>query len=372
MQRALVLAAQGRGRVEPNPMVGCVITQGGRIIGEGYHRAFGLPHAEREALAACTESPAGATAYVTLEPCCHTNKKTPPASPPSSMANIARVVVACLDPNPSVAGQGIAQLRAANIHVELGLLQSEAQQLNAPFFASVLHARPYVTLKWAQSADLKVAGHNGAPLPISNALSRRHTHQLRARCDAILVGINTILIDDPLLTARDVEQLRPLRRIILDSDLRLPSTSKICHTARESPVIVYCSDDAMRDQRPAARTTRLAWRQRRPAPHLVPRPTLTPPPPPPPPRAGRHPPPRRRRPNRYPLLHRRKSRRPRLDLPKPQGNQRPHRPVRPDPDLASHRPGKFGRRSRIRTSKPHQRNLLRPHPLARFPFQIDA
>src|SRR3954468_24610608 len=145
MRRALELAARGRGSVEPNPMVGCVIVQNGRIIGDGHHQQFGGPHAEREALKACRESPRGASVYVNLEPCCHTDKKTPPCVPALIEAGVARVVVGCLDPNPQVSGRGVEALRAAGIEVSVGLLESEAKQLNAAFFAVIAAGRPYVT-----------------------------------------------------------------------------------------------------------------------------------------------------------------------------------------------------------------------------------
>src|SRR5437868_8647520 len=138
MRRALDLAARGRGSVEPNPMVGCVIVQGGRIIGDGFHQKFGGPHAEREALAACRESARGASVYVNLEPCCHTDKKTPPCVPALIEAGIAKVVVGCIDPNPQVSGKGIESLRAAGIDVKVGLLEPESKQLNAAYFAKVL------------------------------------------------------------------------------------------------------------------------------------------------------------------------------------------------------------------------------------------
>src|SRR5829696_3035988 len=152
LRRALRLAMNGRGRVEPNPMVGCVIVKNGQVIGEGYHSQFGGPHAEPTALANCTESPAGATAYVTLEPCCHTNKKTPPCAPRLIEAKIARVVIGCLDPNPNVNGQGVAMLRNAGVQVDGPILEGPAKQLIAPFIALTVHRRPYVTLKWAQTA----------------------------------------------------------------------------------------------------------------------------------------------------------------------------------------------------------------------------
>jgi len=164
MRRAMELAARGRGAVEPNPMVGCVIVRDGRVIGEGFHRKFGEAHAEPTALAACVESPRGSTAYLTLEPCCHVGKKTPPCVPRLIDAGVARVVVGCLDPNPKVSGKGVEQLREAGIEVTVGVLEAEAKQLIAAFFALVKYGRPYVTLKWAESADGKVGGPPGERL----------------------------------------------------------------------------------------------------------------------------------------------------------------------------------------------------------------
>jgi len=244
MRRALELAARGRGAVEPNPMVGCVIVRNGRIIGEGFHERFGGPHAEPNALASCTESTAGATAYVTLEPCCHTNKKTPPCVPQLVGAKVARVVVGCADPNPQVAGGGIDQLRSAGIEVTCGVLEAECRQLNAPFFALVREKRPYVTLKWAQSNDGTMAGPPGQRLWISNGTSQKTVHRFRSLCDAILVGINTVLCDDPLLTVRGVEPKRTLARAVLNRDLTIPSSSRLVQSAKTTPVLVYCSTDA--------------------------------------------------------------------------------------------------------------------------------
>src|SRR5688500_8212868 len=218
IRRALDLAAEGRGKVEPNPLVGCIIVNDGRIIAEGFHQQFGGPHAERVALAdlASKGLPSeGATAYVTLEPCCHTNKKTPPCVPALICAKITRVVVGCLDPNPDVNGNGLQQLREAGIEVIGPVLECEAKQLIAPFLARVKHGRPYVTMKWAQTGNGKVAGPRGRPLRITNDTSDRVVHALRARCDAIAIGTNTVLSDDPLLTARGGERVRPLLRIVL-------------------------------------------------------------------------------------------------------------------------------------------------------------
>ena len=243
MHQAIRLAMRGRGTVEPNPMVGCLIVKNGRIIGQGWHQKYGGPHAEPTALAACTESPAGATAYVTLEPCCHTNKQTPPCVPRLIEARLARVVIGCADPNPDVAGRGIDKLRTAGIQVECGVCEMEAKQLASPFFIRMagIHARPYVTLKWAETADGKIAGPDGARLQISNEQSSRAVHQLRARCDAILGGIQTVFTDDPMLTPRGVELARPQLRLVLDTQLRTPVRSKLVQSARHIPLRIYCS-----------------------------------------------------------------------------------------------------------------------------------
>jgi diaminohydroxyphosphoribosylaminopyrimidine deaminase/5-amino-6-(5-phosphoribosylamino)uracil reductase len=249
MRRALDLAVKGRGLVEPNPLVGCIIARDGIILGEGFHERFGQAHAERKALAACTESARGATAYVTLEPCCHTDKKTPPCVPALIEAGIARVVVACVDPNPAVAGKGIEELRGAGIDVECGLCEADAKQLNAPFFARMVRSRPYVTLKWAQTVDGKVAGPGGRRLQITGAAATALVLRLRARCDAILIGIGTALADDPLLTARGVENPRPLIRAVMDTHLRLPLSSQLVRTAREHPLVVYCGETTFSGER---------------------------------------------------------------------------------------------------------------------------
>jgi diaminohydroxyphosphoribosylaminopyrimidine deaminase/5-amino-6-(5-phosphoribosylamino)uracil reductase len=243
MGRALELAARGRGLVEPNPLVGCVVARGAQVLGEGFHRQFGGPHAEVEALRACASAgaPTGnATVYVSLEPCCHSNKKTPPCVPTLLEAGITRVIVGCEDPNPQVFGRGIEQLRAAGVRVDLSQQAARARQINAAFFARVRHGRPYVTLKWAQTANGRIADPDGAPMQISNEQSTLAVHQLRARCDAIMVGINTVLSDDPRLTARGVEQARPLLRVVLDSKLRIPIRSRLAQTASEIRVLVYC------------------------------------------------------------------------------------------------------------------------------------
>jgi diaminohydroxyphosphoribosylaminopyrimidine deaminase/5-amino-6-(5-phosphoribosylamino)uracil reductase len=242
IRRAIRLAMNGRGRVEPNPMVGCVLVKDGRVIGEGYHAQFGGPHAEPTALANCTESPAGATAYVTLEPCCHTNKKTPPCAPRLIEAKIARVVIGCLDPNPDVNGKGVAMLRAAGIQVDGPVLEASAKQLIALFLLDIQKTRPYVVAKWAETADRRVAGAGGQRLQISNPSSQKLTHDLRARCDAILVGINTILTDDPVLNARHAGQPRHPSRHVLDRHLRCPPEANVVRDDCASTTI-YCGHD---------------------------------------------------------------------------------------------------------------------------------
>jgi diaminohydroxyphosphoribosylaminopyrimidine deaminase/5-amino-6-(5-phosphoribosylamino)uracil reductase len=256
MRRAIALAMRGRGHVEPNPIVGCVIVKEGRVIGEGFHEQFGGPHAEPNALASCTESPEGAAAYVTLEPCCHADKKTPPCTPRLIEAKLARVVVGSVDPNPDVNGKGLDQLRAAGITVTPGVLEESCKQLLAPFIGRVVYDRPYVTLKWAETADGKVAGPGGERLQISNARASRVVHELRAASDAILVGINTVINDDPLLLPRDVPTTRRIIRAVLDARLRIPMSSKLVRTARQSRVFVHFDRHLMDAEREKVRTLR--------------------------------------------------------------------------------------------------------------------
>ncbi|HRX83834.1 MAG TPA: bifunctional diaminohydroxyphosphoribosylaminopyrimidine deaminase/5-amino-6-(5-phosphoribosylamino)uracil reductase RibD [Phycisphaerae bacterium] len=237
MQRALRLAARGRGRVEPNPMVGCVLVRKGRVIAEGYHRRYGGPHAEVDALSRAGAGARGATAYVTLEPCSH-HGKTPPCADALIAAGVARVIAACGDPFPEVAGRGLARLRRAGIAVEVGLLADEARELNAPFLTRVLLGRPYVILKWAQSADGKIATRTGDSQWISGPESRRLVHRLRARMDAVIVGSRTARADDPQLTARDVPVTRVARRVVFDSQLSTPRTARLVTTARETPTLM--------------------------------------------------------------------------------------------------------------------------------------
>ena len=250
MTRALELALRGQGFVEPNPMVGCVVVQQNRIVGEGWHARFGERHAEPVALEAAGAAARGATLYVSLEPCCH-HGKTGPCSQAILEAGIARVVVAQQDPFAAVAGGGIAKLRRAGLTVEVGLMEPEARWLNAPYLKRVTTGRPWLIAKWAVSLDGKIASRSGDSAWITGPQARRRVHQLRGRMDAILVGSRTALVDNPRLTARPPGARTPLR-IVIDSQARLPETSYLVRTATELPVLVAAGPAA-----PVARCRRL-------------------------------------------------------------------------------------------------------------------
>jgi len=238
MLRALSLAKRGEGFVEPNPMVGCVIVRGGRIIGEGWHRRFGGPHAEINALRSCTESPRGATVYVSLEPCCHSGK-TPPCTDTLIAAKVAEVVAPFPDPNPLVAGRGFWALRAAGIKVRIGIAPAPASARIVPFVTRVKKNRPFVILKWAQTQDGRLAASPGESRWISCGESRRWVHRLRARVDAILVGSGTVLADDPLLISRGVPIRRVARRVVLDARLRIPMKGRLVATGQSVSTQVF-------------------------------------------------------------------------------------------------------------------------------------
>jgi diaminohydroxyphosphoribosylaminopyrimidine deaminase/5-amino-6-(5-phosphoribosylamino)uracil reductase len=238
MRHALRLAARGLGRVAPNPAVGCLIVGGdGTILGRGWTQPGGRPHAETVALAQAGTSARGATAYVTLEPCAHQGL-TPPCVDALIAAQITRVVGAVVDPDPRVSRRGFQRLRDAGIGVTEGVLEGDARALNAGFFKRVAEGRPLVALKIAQSADGYVAGPAGSKRWITSEMARHHSHLLRAEHDAILVGIGTVLADDPLLTCRlpGLANRSPVR-VVLDSHLRLPLGSQLARSAREVPVI---------------------------------------------------------------------------------------------------------------------------------------
>jgi diaminohydroxyphosphoribosylaminopyrimidine deaminase/5-amino-6-(5-phosphoribosylamino)uracil reductase len=248
MRRALELAARARGRTSPNPMVGAVIVQDGQVVGEGFHAYAGSDHAEVAALREAEAAAAGATLYVSLEPCCH-HGRTPPCADQIVHAGIRRVVAACEDPNPSVSGRGIAALREAGVTVEVGLLGEEAGRLNEAFFKHIRTGLPFVTLKVAASLDGKIASRTGESRWITGESARRRVHQLRNEVDAVLVGIGTVLRDDPLLTTRlGIANQRDPIRVIVDNLSRLPLRAKVVNRASTAPTIVAVSQMAPRSK----------------------------------------------------------------------------------------------------------------------------
>ncbi len=251
MHLALRLAARGRGRVEPNPLVGALIVRDDRVIARGYHQHFGGPHAEINALSNCSGSPAGATMYVTLEPCCH-HGQTPPCTDALIRAGLAQIIVATKDPSEKVAGRGIQQLREARINVTLGPAADAARRMNAAFFKLHRKARPFVLLKWAQSLDGKIATPAGDSRWISNEQSRRFVHRLRRQSQAILVGIGTALADDPLLTPRPAIRDRMPLRIVVDSRLRFPPECQLLRTIAKAPLLIATTEHAMQTNKDTA------------------------------------------------------------------------------------------------------------------------
>jgi diaminohydroxyphosphoribosylaminopyrimidine deaminase/5-amino-6-(5-phosphoribosylamino)uracil reductase len=240
MRRALALARRGLGAVEPNPVVGAVVVKGTRVVGEGWHRFYGGPHAEVYALQAAGAKARGATLYVTLEPCCHWGK-TPPCTDAVKAAGIARVVVAMIDPFAKVRGKGVGILKRAGMDVAVGCLQEEARRVNGAFLTRLSQGRPWVIAKWAQSLDGSIATGSGESKWISGEASRELVQRLRGRVDAIIVGIGTALADDPLLTARPArprDVRRIATRIVLDGDCRLPVDSRLMQTVGEAPVMI--------------------------------------------------------------------------------------------------------------------------------------
>lgn len=245
MRRALELAARGAGLVSPSPLVGCVITNDEeQIVGEGFYLYEQVTHAERRALDQAGALARGATAYVTLEPHSY-HSRTPPCSEALIKAGVKRVVAAISDPNPQVSGQGFAQLRAAGIEVQVGLCEQEASLLNEKFLHFTRTGRPFVHLKLASSLDGRISTRTGDSRWITGVESRARVQELRHEYDAILVGAGTAIADDPLLTDRSGKRRRrPLVRVILDENLRLPATSQLALTAHEAPVVVFASQHA--------------------------------------------------------------------------------------------------------------------------------
>ncbi len=237
MQRAIELAKKGAGFVNPNPMVGAVIVKDGKIIGEGYHQRYGDLHAERNALKNCTENPEGATIYVTLEPCCHYGK-TPPCTEAIIEKKLAKVVIGAMDANPLVAGKGARILQDHGIEVVSGVLEDECVKMNRVFYKYITTKEPYVVMKYAMTADGKIATRTGESKWITGEKAREAVHKTRNDLSAIMVGVETVIMDDPLLTCRlDEKCINPVR-IICDSCLRTPIDSKVVRDASDTRTII--------------------------------------------------------------------------------------------------------------------------------------
>ncbi len=239
MRRALELAARGRGRVEPNPMVGAVLVREGRVLGEGHYERFGGPHAEVIALRKAGEAAAGAAMYVTLEPCDHAGK-TPACAPALAAAGLRRVMACTLDPTAASPGGGVRMLRQAGVEVQVGLLRREAARLNAGFFKLAAAGRPLVIAKWAMSLDGRIATRTGESRWISSPEARRRAHELRSTVDCVIIGAGTALRDDPLLTCREAEARRVASRLVLCGRRAPGPGSRLAESAREAPVLLAC------------------------------------------------------------------------------------------------------------------------------------
>jgi diaminohydroxyphosphoribosylaminopyrimidine deaminase / 5-amino-6-(5-phosphoribosylamino)uracil reductase len=248
MRRALELAERGRGLTSPNPMVGAVVVRDGVVVAEGYHVRAGAAHAEIEALAAAGERARGATLYVTLEPCAHFGR-TPPCAPHVAGSGVRRVVAALVDPNPRVAGQGLAVLRAAGIEVAVGVLEREAERQNRAFLTTMRHGRPHVTLKVAMTLDGKITDCHGASQWITGDAARQEAHRLRSEMDCILVGVGTILADDPALTVRRERPWpREPYRVVLDSTARTPPEARVICAGTPGRTLLLVGDGAPRER----------------------------------------------------------------------------------------------------------------------------
>jgi diaminohydroxyphosphoribosylaminopyrimidine deaminase/5-amino-6-(5-phosphoribosylamino)uracil reductase len=234
------LAEKGKGFVSPNPLVGAVLVKNGKVIGKGYHKNYGTAHAEVNAIKYATKSVAGSTLYCNLEPCCHTNKKTPPCVPLIIRNKIKKVVICNLDPNKDVNGKGVSQLRKAGMEVISGILENEGKNLNKFYFKYINEKLPYITLKIAQSTDRKISESRNQQTWLTGKESIKYVHKLRSEYDAVLVGANTIKIDDPQLNVREVNGRNPVR-IIIDGKLSIPFNSKILNPGDPEKTWVYTS-----------------------------------------------------------------------------------------------------------------------------------
>jgi diaminohydroxyphosphoribosylaminopyrimidine deaminase/5-amino-6-(5-phosphoribosylamino)uracil reductase len=244
MKRALSLAARGKGKTNPNPMVGAVIVSQGHVVGEAYHHQAGKPHAEILALHRAGPRARGGVLYVTLEPCCHSHKRTPPCVPLLLQSGLTRICVAMADPNPQVSGHGIHMLKRAGLQISIGVLEDEAQQLNAVYRHWITTGRPFVILKGAMTLDGKIATRTGQSKWITSDQARQDVHRVRSQVDVVMVGIGTVLADNPELSARGSKGAtlgrtgRQPVRVVLDSRLRIPFKSKILQWVHEQPTIL--------------------------------------------------------------------------------------------------------------------------------------
>ena len=237
MKLALELAKKRKGYTHPNPTVGAVVVKNGKILGLGYHEKAGKPHAEVVAISQAGKEAKGSTLYVTLEPCTHFGR-TPPCTDLIIKSGIKRVVVATLDPNPLVSGKGVERLKKAGIDVSVGILEKEAREINEDFFTYITKKRPYITLKWAQTLDGKLATEEGKSKWISSFESRKYAHKLRLEATAVLVGVNTVIKDDPQLTVRYIHSQKQPTRIILDPELKVPLNAKVLNTEEAKTLII--------------------------------------------------------------------------------------------------------------------------------------
>jgi diaminohydroxyphosphoribosylaminopyrimidine deaminase/5-amino-6-(5-phosphoribosylamino)uracil reductase len=258
MARALALAERGRGRTSPNPMVGAVVVDDdGVVVGRGSHQAAGQPHAEILAFADAGSRTRGATLYCTLEPCSHVGR-TGPCAPEVVRAGIRRAVIAVEDPNPLVSGRGLSHLRQHGVCIAVGVLREVAERLNAPFFTVMRYRRPFVTMKVALSRENCVAGAGGHRLALTGPSANRYIHRDRAEIDAIGVGSGTLLVDDPLLTARGAFRTLPLTRVVFDRRLRTPPAARLMSTLADGPIIVVASEPRTEEERHRAERLREA------------------------------------------------------------------------------------------------------------------
>ena len=250
MTRALSLAARGKGKTSPNPLVGAVIVNQGRVVGEAYHHQAGKPHAEVLALHQAGPRARGGVLYVTLEPCCHSDKRTPPCVPLLVQSGLKQVCVAMPDPNPQVSGKGVQKLKRAGLEVVVGLLEEEAQQLNEVYRHWIKTGRPFVTLKGAMTLDGKIATKSGQSKWITGEQARRDVHRIRGQADVVMVGIGTVMADNPTLSARGSQNTSAKRkgrqpvRVVLDSRLRISLKANVLSWGHEQPTIVCTTAQA--------------------------------------------------------------------------------------------------------------------------------